>query len=84
MSTPTANCVRGTSHDATTAAVNAPNETPPKRPGTIPALSVIVPRTVETPLTEVAVTLGLSLLPVPVIELMKLLKIGAPKPRPAA
>jgi Ca2+-transporting ATPase len=34
-------------------------------------------------LTEVAVTVGLSLLPVPVLELVKLLKIGAPK-RPVA
>jgi Ca2+-transporting ATPase len=34
--------------------------------------------------TEVAVTVGLSLLPVPAIELAKLLKLGAPKPRPAA
>jgi len=35
-------------------------------------------------LTEVAVTLGLSLLPVPAFELAKLLKIGAPKAPVAA
>jgi Ca2+-transporting ATPase len=35
-------------------------------------------------LTEVAITVGLSLLPVPAIELVKLFKIGAPKAPAAA
>jgi Ca2+-transporting ATPase len=50
----------------------------------VPGLQPVFRTDHQWTLTEVAVTLGLSLLPVPAVELAKLLKLGAPKAQPAA
>jgi P-type Ca2+ transporter type 2C len=49
----------------------------------VPGLQPVFRTDHQWTMTEVAVTVGLSLLPVPAIELVKLLKIGAPTTRAA-